>query len=143
MVSINDFNLGKIIILRNQGLTFRELEDLTSIPRSTIHRCLNKYNKSGSIVRKKGSGRNNVLNNDDINCIKLIHNENPTISAPKLNILFKEKQNKEVSVETVRRCLNTLGLYAYSPYRKPLLSTKNILKRKELCHKWLFMPDTY
>lgn len=143
MVLINDFHLGKIVTLRNQGLTFRRLEDLTSIPRSTIHRCLNKYNKNGSIVRKKGSGRPNVLNNDDIDCIKAIHNENPTISAPKLNIFFKEKQNKKVSVETIRRCLNSLGLYAYSPYRKPLLSTKNILRRNELCHKWLFMPDTY
>ena len=143
MVKLSEFEFGKILSLREQGFTIRRIQQMTSIPRSTINRSLLKYNENGTIERKKGSGRPYALNNDHINAVTEIHKENPIISAPRLNILFEEKENKKVSDQTIRRCLNSQNLYAYSPIRKPLMSSKNIAKRKELCDKWIFMPDSY
>ena len=53
------------------------------------------------------------------------------------------KRNKKVSNETIRRYLKREKIYAYSSYKKPLLSKKNIEKRNELCKKWIYESEEY
>ena len=66
MKHMTEFQYGEIIAYSKQGLSIREIARLTCIPKSTIGNRIRKYRNRGEICRKRGSGRSNVLNYDDM-----------------------------------------------------------------------------
>ena len=143
MKYMTDFQYGEIIAYRKQGLSIREISRLTCIPKSTIGERIRKYRNRGEICRKKGSGRSNFLNNDDMYILKRIHECNPKESAPKLNKIFNNQISKSVSTSTIKRKLNELGLFAYSLSKKPLLTKTHIDMRMSYCQKYLYKSDAF
>jgi transposase len=142
MLQLSEFQHGRIVALKEQELSIRKISEVTGIPKSTIGDCLKKYKEQGSMCRKVGSGRHPILNIEDKRALKRIHSQNPKISAPKLGRILEEVVDK-VSEETIRRELHELEIHAYSSTKKPLLSPKNIGRRKDICHRWLFNSDSF
>ena len=73
MKHMTEFQYGEIIAYSKQGLSISEIAKLTCIPKSTIGDRIRKYRDTGEICRKRGSGRSNALNNDDIYILKRTH----------------------------------------------------------------------
>ena len=66
----------------------RKIEELTTIPKSTICDVLKRYNERGTNERKNGSGGPLILNTDDI---KKIHRENFKMSSTRMNKIFEKR----------------------------------------------------
>jgi transposase len=143
MKQITEFDCGRVVAYRDGGMPLRSIEKVTSIPKSTITRCLKNIEQRGEFGRKRGSGRPPLLNKIDMYNIERICKRNPKLSAHKLNNIFYQKHNKKISNNTFRRTLNNLNLYAFVPSRKPLMSATNIANRKNLCKKFIYKPDIY
>ena len=56
---------------------------------------------------------------------------------------MEENYGKKLSITTIKKYLNSLNIYAFSPIKKPILSKLNIGKRKELCNKWVFKNNNF
>jgi transposase len=91
MVQLNDLECGKILALRKKGLSMKEIAKETEISKSTMGLFLKRYEKRGSIVKRKSPGRPSILKIENLILIKKIHDKMPKISAPKLNGIFRKK----------------------------------------------------
>ena len=116
-------------------MKLREIEKKTNVSRSTIYNWLKNYKENGTIKRKIGSVRKLALYYRDLAEIITILNKNTIISIPKVNKKYSLKANKKVSNETIRRYLKRDKIYAYSSYKKPLLSKKKYRKKKGILYE--------
>jgi transposase len=133
----------KIIVLFQQGLTQVKISDQTGVAQSTVSRTIKKYKEIGHVNHLKGNGRPKALNNQDVEEVLKLNKKNPKNSLRKLSCEFAIKKGKEVSYSTIKRTLNDNGVGAYYARKKPLLSKKNILLRKEKSEKFMFLSDDY
>lgn len=140
---LNEIQKGKIIGLREEGFTIREIATKTKIPKSTVGDFIKNYSTRNTFLRPRTNGRKKSLNNTDLKILEDKVKENPKLSAPKLTAILKEKTNKIVNPKTVKNGLKELGYKARVACKKPLLSKKNILARLSLTKEWLFYTDEY
>jgi transposase len=119
-----------------EGFSQRKISEKTSIPRSTVQRILRNYLTHNTLMRLKGSGRKKSLNEEDREILKKKVNENGMISAKKLAIEIAKKTKKIISGRTVHNELKNMGFISAIPRKLPLLSSKNIYNRFELCKIW-------
>ncbi|KAF7699610.1 Transposable element Tcb2 transposase [Cucumispora dikerogammari] len=132
-----------IIELYDEQITIREIARLLKVPKSTVSRVIIKHREYGSIGRKIGSGRPKLVSTREIAEIRSIRSAEPKISATKLAAKLNEVCNYKGTVQTVRNSLVSLGISAYSPCMKPLLSDKNIALRYSLAQRWSYLPEAY
>ncbi len=76
------------------------------------------------------------MNSDNIDFLLNKVNENPKISASKLKELLNKEEHVAVSRQTIRNYLHSEDLHGRIARKVPLLSPKNINRRKELCNSW-------
>ena len=120
-----EFSYGRVVTLRDQGMSLRQIGMEVGICKSTVSNYLKKYKKCGQYERKKGYGRPLLINSTEMYIIKDIHNKNPKTSVPKLNKIFENRTNKKISDSTMRRGCKKFNLRSYSAIKKPLLSKKH------------------
>jgi transposase len=51
----------EIVRLYKEGNSIRTIAEKTSVPKSTAHYIVQKYNEANTVMRIKGSGRKNLL----------------------------------------------------------------------------------
>jgi len=81
---LTEFEKVRIIELRNQNLSIREISHKIRRPKSTIGDVLKKWRETKSISPKKKSGRPYSLTPRDIRRAKLLALRNRRLSAKKL-----------------------------------------------------------
>jgi transposase len=133
----------KIIFLNEQGLSQVKISDLTGASQSTVSRTIKKYLQNGHVSHLKGNGRPKVLIKEDVETILKLNKKEPKKSLRKLSNEFSIKKGKRISYSTIKRTLNDNGIGAYYARKKPLLSKKNILLRKEKSEQFMFLSDEY
>jgi transposase len=143
MKQLSDFNLGKIIALREQGLTYREIAEKIKRSITTISSVLKRNNERGHPFRKAGSGRPSALNNEHKKVLATIMKKEPKLSVCKMNAKLKDKTGVSICHETVRRELKKQGIFAYSPVKRPKLNENHKISRFNLCNKWSDEPEEY
>ena len=126
----------EIIRLFNDGFNERYIAKETGIPKTTVHYTISKYRNNATIIRIKGSGRQRLLNDEDITYLEKLIVENPKISSKKISSLLEKEREKVVSARTIRKCLNKLRYNSRVPRRIPRLSPRNIYYRNEIAGKW-------
>lgn len=62
---VSDFVKGQIFAFRRLNMTYREIENITGIAKSTIQRIVKRYEETGQSGRKPGSGLSSVLSNKE------------------------------------------------------------------------------
>ncbi len=128
---LNDFVKGKVIALREEGYTLKAISEKLKIPISTISDVCGKYKSSGNILRTSGSGRKRILTALDTNKILSLIRREPKTTSKQL----AKAINSKVSPRTIRRELNNFGLSGRVAVKKPLLSDKNRVLRKNFAMK--------
>ena len=78
----------------------------------------------------RGNRRPKTLFKDNINTI-LALNKKPKTSLRKMSVEFLERSKKVISYSTIKRTLKYYGFDAFLATKKPALSKKFILARKE------------
>ena len=110
---------------------------------STIKKVAARYKSTGSVERKKGSGRPKVLSDKENGIILEKISKNPKISATKLRNDLIDTVGKDVSSETIRRILHDNNLSSCVAVVKPLLTQSHIDRRFELAKRWIMKPLDY
>lgn len=121
------------------GKSVREVAKFFKICPSTVSRIKTKYDKFQTFRHLGGNGRQSVLSDSVVRTIQCENAKNPKLSLRKMKVAIQNKLDIEISHMTVKKCLNSSGLKAFSPSKKPLLSKKNITLRYSISSMWLKM----
>lgn len=130
---LTDILKGRIIGLRETGLTINEITKKTQVPRSTVSKFLIRTKERGNTARKQGSGRPAILNSTNLATIKKIVCKTPRISSAKI----ANKLKNIAAPRTIRTALNNLSFYGRYAAKKPFLTSKNKTARLNWAYKYL------
>ena len=106
-------------------------------------KIVNKYKKKKTIQRLPNSGRNKVLDYDDLGILLSEVEKNPRTSAEKLSIVLENSKGKKVCKQTIRNYLYSEDIHGRTSAKKPFISPKNQSKRFSLPNDWVFLQNSY
>ena len=139
MKSMSEMEKAKLVAWREVGKSVKDMMKLSGRSRRTVQRFFAalKLVPEGELPqRKKGQGRKRKITPQVINAIKRSITSMPMMSARELKARhFRLLAN--ISVRTIRTCLiRDLGLKAYVPAKKPMLTEQMIQKRLRFCREY-------
>lgn len=111
---------------RNYKLT--NIANIYEVSRPTIYNIIKKYNKTGTIERKKGSGKEK--NNDTEEKILNIAKENNNLSLIQISAILFEKYDIKCSKTTVYEYLIKNDYVNKRPIIKPFLTEEHKNERQ-------------
>jgi transposase len=138
---LNEEKRTKIMILLEEGYSSRVVALKMKISQSTVIYTKKKYINFKTYKHIGGNGRPSIQNEFILAKIKHLINENNRLSLRKIVGEIKKENKIEISHMTVKRILNNMNLFAYSPLKKPLLSKKNIICRFDCSKIWIKMNE--
>ena len=139
MVRINDYIRYSIIKKLEAGETQRSVEKEFNVSQSAVYKLWIKFRETGSIKNAKRPGRQCKLTSCDKRmlcrgCLK------EPFPLP-LSMYKNCNIDKKLSPCSVRRILNSAGLFSRTASKKPLLLKNNMCKRKQWCKDYsVFQP---
>jgi transposase len=126
---------AQAIILRKQGLTYREIKEKLKVSLCAVYAAVKRYEETHKYVSKIRSGRPRVTTIQDDRTIERIVKKSPKASS--LAVLVRlPPEVRNISTRTIRRRLFDCGLKSRVPARKPGLSAKNIADRIRFCKQY-------
>lgn len=111
-----------ILALSKEGLSSRSIGLRVDIAHSSVVRLLQKFRSQGTVERKRGSGRRKKTTAGDDRVLRRLSMTNRRLTSTALRSEWVTHTRVEVSARTVRRRLFNMGLKAYRPRKKPLLT---------------------
>jgi len=76
MTQLTDHEKITIVCLHKKGKSIKEISEILNVNRNTISKWISRENLTGYVLRKKGSGRKENINNDGIiKVINIIQND--------------------------------------------------------------------
>ncbi|ORD99852.1 hypothetical protein A0H76_53 [Hepatospora eriocheir] len=118
----------KIVTLKEAGVKNLEIMNKFKINKATFFRIFQRYRLMNNINRKKGFSRPKIFNESEIDFIKS-KVKKFKIGSKKLVKELNVVLDKTSTPRTYMNVLNNNDLVAYRPFKKPLLSIKNIYLR--------------
>lgn len=120
---------GGILALHEAGSSEREISRQLVVPKSTVHSILKHYRETGSLKVKDRQGRPNVTTKREDSLIVRSSKKDRKKPATVLTSEFNVNRDEKISVATVKRRLNSAGLFGRIAAKKPYLRPINKLKR--------------
>ena len=133
----------RIATLIDVGFSLKKISRKLKIPYSTVKKVAAKYHRTGSVARRRGSGRPKKMDEEDRELIITKIRESPKTSAPELANYLLEEKGKNVSSETIRSTLHTEELISAVAAVKPLLTPTHMARRLAFAKDWLMKPFRY
>lgn len=134
---LNDVEIALILEDFKAGMSQREIASKRHRSRSAIGQIVKKHMTGSSFNRKKGSGRKQTLTIIQKKFLIEIYDTDHFRSYSKMSKMIFEKFQKIVSAKTISRFFQTQDIFTFHASNKPLLSQKNIAKRKQAAEKFL------
>jgi len=123
----------QVIVYREEGWTYSQIEEATGFQRGTISKILEKFEKYGDVNFNcfvSNCGRHSVLETRDKDFIIDTLSKDNTATLQDLQLALVENFGKNVSLTTINEFEHTLGRFKV-PKQKPILSERNKQKRLE------------
>lgn len=113
------------VLLSNRGFNLNEIARIFEIDRDTASRWLSDWEKNGiaGLHDDPRSGRPNKLTEEEILQLQSMINEEPR-SIRQVAAKIKEKFNKEISIETIKRIAKKLN-FVWKRIRKSLKAKRD------------------
>jgi transposase len=121
----------RIVTLREQGLSLKDIEKKTGKHRFTISRICKSVQKTNSFKEKPRSGRPKLLDDRQKRILARILRSSKVKTAEHVRKEAKQFHNIDVSRDTVARALKSMGYVARVKKKKPMLSEKQRKARLE------------
>lgn len=128
--AVNTSEKSVIVALDREGLSSREIARKVGCNRSSVSRILTRNLQTGDVARKRGTGLKRVSTPAQDRILKRLCLSDRRAGSNDLKLAWKEHGGVSASARTVRKRLFDLGLKAYRPRKKPLLTTS--MKKKRL-----------
>ena len=120
---------AKVVALVEDGRSQRYVAERLAIGRTRVQRIYQRFQETGSLERRAGSGRKKATSQRDDRFIvsKVLRDRHTT--AVKVKNLLQEVRNVDVSEWTVRRRLREANLKTYKPAKGPKLLPRHKVAR--------------
>ncbi|GFW51593.1 transposable element Tc1 transposase [Trichonephila clavipes] len=126
---ISEFERGRIVGLREAGLSYRAVATRVQRNSSTIMRVSKQWTDEGRTARKSGSGPRNVTSARDDRRLVRMTQADPTASSRQLAAQWSTATGVSLCASSIRRRLLQRGLRARIPlYRIPLTQNHRRLR---------------
>ena len=113
------------------GTSYRKISDILGLNYSTVYYIIKKYRSTGYTKNQPRKGRPNSISVRASRQLNSIVKSHRKTTLRGMTEIFNAGKNVPVSEKTVSRNLHKLGFYARRACRKPLISTRNKIKRLE------------
>ena len=121
----SDFTKGQVVALKQDGKSIREISRRLKLPKSTVLDIWKKYEKSGNTNNKQRSGRPSLTTSRQNRALVRMSLQDRFLTAPQLQLAWKDTCDVSVSVTTVKSRLASVGLNGRIARRKPLLNRRH------------------
>lgn len=118
----------RIVQARKNGLKEETIKNLFGVSRWTVNRLCERQRFTGNVHRKQKSGRHRKTTPREDRALRRFFNSSPNLTATDGMGYLKRSFGVEMTTRSVRNRLNSLGLFARRPARKPLM----ILRHRKL-----------
>jgi transposase len=125
-----------VVDLVNSGKSYRQVQEQTGIPFTTISSIMKKFKTYQTVNNIKGKGRKRKTTVREDRCILKCVEKNRFISAPELSKTLHETYAIDISPSTVTRRLHESNFKARRPAKKPYLTNKHMKARLEWAKKY-------
>lgn len=119
--SISIQKRSEIITLHNENYSVRQISEKVRIPKSSVNNIIRQFAESGSLEDRNRPGSSRKTTHADDERLKLISKRNRRLTAPEILADFNRDRNNPVSISTVKRRLQEVGLHGRVAVKKPLL----------------------
>ena len=116
----------RIIFLHKENNGYQNIATRLMLSKSTVAKIVQNWKKNGKIGDvSKRPGRPCKLTPKSVHYIKKLVDEDPRKSAADVANEVKKVCAVSVSITTIKRSLNKIGLHGRRPRRKPLLNSRH------------------
>ena len=123
------------IILREEGLSMREIGRKLGKHHTCIRNILNRYSETGRVIDRHRSGRPTIATARDVRALTNLVKKNRRASSTTLAADWVLSCGKKASPRTVRRRLLDNDFLWRAAAKKPRLSTKQKATRVKFCRE--------
>lgn len=122
---LTDVQKSVILALNKEGFSVRKIANKVQCSHVTVLKLLKKYLATGSCDRKKGTGLKNKKTTDrNDRTLKNICLKDRKKKSKEINSELLDRTGIQLSYRTVKRRLQSFGLSARRPRKKPTLTAK-------------------
>lgn len=107
--------------MRRNGQTYRSIARSLRRSLSTIHRSIQRYRLTNTLVRRRGQGRKRCTSRRDDRFLQLQVRRNTRLTAVQARNVLEEVRAVRMSERTVRRRFEEVGIGSYVPAKAPKL----------------------
>lgn len=131
---------ARIVPLRENGNSYREIAKQVKLSFSTVRHIIKKYDTTRNIENLKRSGRPRILTTRERHAVVRSAQKNPFTSAAVLAEEVRTCTGKVVHPQNIRRVLHSAQLHGRSPRKKPFISEQNRRKRLQFAKEHRTKP---
>jgi len=131
--SIQPYIRAQAVALYQSGLNPSKISKQLKISRGCVRNAITKFEQHGVFEDLKRSGRPKALSERDVRDLKRLVTGDNRLSVAKITSDLNVSRPKQVSKDTVRRCLRKLGYEYAVKIKKPWLTAKHKKARVEWC----------
>ncbi|GFT90799.1 transposable element Tcb1 transposase [Trichonephila clavipes] len=134
MTDLSEFEKGMIVGMRWTGCSVTETAIYLGRARSTVSAVMTAYNKCGNVTfGKHNSGRKRKLTDRDKRVLTRIVARKRKQSLSQITSEVNSHLRNPISARTVQRELHASNLYGRVGIRKPLVTARHALQRRQWC----------
>ncbi len=123
----------RIVALHKDVLGYKKFGNSLELSYSTVARVIQMFSKMGSIWNRPRKGRSKKLGPRAVCQVQKLASKNRCMSAASIALEVAEVEGQLVSVQTIRRTLQQVGLHGRRPRRKPLLKLAHKKSLQTVC----------
>nr|CAH7722916.1 unnamed protein product [Callosobruchus chinensis] len=122
---LSAFDRTRIIALWQEGLSRHQIANRLNVVRSTVSRTIRRYEETGDVNSRSGTGRPTVSTRREEKYIAQLARRERSVTVPVLRSKFQRTFNRVISTATIRRRVLASGLRCRRPLRVPLLTARH------------------
>ena len=120
---LSDFERGRIVGMKEAGLSLREIGRRIGRNPVTIMRCWQSWSQEGRQHRRRGSGRPRKSNQRQDRLLRLMAVRDRFQTSASVWADWRRAVGPTLSLRSVYRRIRSFGLFSFRPYRRLPLTT--------------------
>lgn len=129
-------NRGKIVALRDMGLSYRKIAARIGCSVGAVYEVVRKQQQTGTVVDRPITGRKRITTQRQDRIITRISLADRRRTAPQIPAYLEEFHDTHISTSTVQRRLLEVDLKAYRAHKQPRLTPVHRQKRLQFTLKY-------
>ncbi|XP_066254330.1 uncharacterized protein [Euwallacea similis] len=132
---LSEFERGRIVGLREAGLSFREIATRLNRSVNTIVRCCQGWFEEGQTGRRTGTGRPRRTTERQDRRLRIMALRDRFVSSRTLADQWFAEYGRPIGIRTIYRRIRSFGLISYRPYLVLPLTLNHRQNRLQWCQE--------